>query len=119
MAQALAHSRRSFRHSPARCVAAHFMTLLLSHPPWASELVTGAEHHQSALDAFHKYRQLAQSQFDAQLAIGNPFLTVDMLAVAQREAAYADLRAGKPYIERFSFLEGGQPVNCPGGIIHH
>lgn len=103
----------------ARHVAARFMILLFFFPLATPGQVTGAELGQPALDAFHKYVQLAQSQFDAQLARGNPYLAVDMLPSPQREAAYAELRAGRPYIERLALLDNGQPVNCPGGRIHH
>jgi hypothetical protein len=95
------------------------MILFMSFPLATPGQMSSARLRQPALDAFHKYVQLAQSQFESALARGNPFLAVDMLPAAQRDAAYADLRAGKPYIERLSLLADGQPVNCPGGMIHH
>ena len=73
----------------------------------------------STAAAFDRYAALTQQQFQAQLAPRDPFLWIDTLPAARREAAYADLRAGKVVIEKMETLDNGKPIPVPGGIIHH
>lgn len=70
-------------------------------------------------EAFGRYAELTQAKFQAQLAASGPFLCIDTLPPAGREAAYAELRAGKVVIEKMETLDDGKPIAVPGGILHH
>jgi hypothetical protein len=79
----------------------------------------GVDLQPATSDAFDRYAQLTQAQFQAQLSPSGQFLWVDRLPVAQRNAAYADLRAGKVVIEEEQTLDNGKPIPVPAGMIHH
>ena len=48
-----------------------------------------------------------------------PFLRLDAFPEAERRAKLAELRRGEIYIERLSTRDAGQPIDVPGGLIHH
>lgn len=89
-------------------------------PPVAGAVpAPGVDLQPATSAAFDRYAQLTQAQFQAQLSPGGEFLWVDRLPAARRDAAYADLRAGKVVIEKEETLDDGKPIPVPGGIIHH
>ncbi len=71
------------------------------------------------LEAFERYARLTQARQDEELRRGAPFLFVDALPEAQREAAYAKLRRGQVRIERLETRDTGRAIPVPGGMIHH
>ncbi|HTV57302.1 MAG TPA: hypothetical protein VMJ93_00355 [Verrucomicrobiae bacterium] len=73
----------------------------------------------STAAAFDRYAALTQQRFQEQLASGGPFLWIDTLPAARRDAAYASLRAGNVVIEKMETLDNGKPIPVPGGLIHH
>src|SRR5574337_1419879 len=74
---------------------------------------------QRTLDAFDHYMRLTEARNDEELRRGTPFLWVDGLPEAQRQAAYAELRAGQVRMERLETRAAGRPIPCPDGLIHH
>ena len=74
---------------------------------------------QNTLDAFDRYIRLTEGRNDEELRRGTPFLWVDALPAERRKAAYAELRSGQVKMERLETREAGQPIKCPGGLIHH
>lgn len=74
---------------------------------------------QRTLDAFDRYMRLTEARNADDLRRGTPFLWVDGLPEGQRQAAYAELRAGQVKMERPETREAGQPIPCPGGLVHH
>jgi len=74
---------------------------------------------QQTLDAFDLYVRLTEARVDDELRRGTPFLWVDALSDAKRQAAYAELQQGQLAIERLETRQAGQPIQCPNGLIHH
>ena len=68
---------------------------------------------------YQHYIALTQAQIDAELAEGGPYLRVQRLPEARRNAALSELRKGEVVIERLETLDNGQPILVPGGLIHH
>ncbi|MGA2812357.1 MAG: hypothetical protein ABSG16_13220 [Candidatus Acidiferrum sp.] len=69
--------------------------------------------------AFARYVRLTEERKDAELKPGSGALWVDGLAEPGRGAAYRGLRNGEVRTSRLETLDGGAPVPCPGGLIHH
>lgn len=69
-------------------------------------------------DAFDHYIRLTEARVSAQLSPDGPFLALDALPAAERDAAYAALRRGEVRIDRVTALDNGQRMPCPGGMIH-
>jgi hypothetical protein len=74
-------------------------------------------------EAFDSYVRLAESQIDAQLRQGEPYLWIESLSANRRSAAEAQLGAGRVVIERLDDTEkkaSDKPIAVPGGgMIHH
>jgi len=47
------------------------------------------------------------------------FLAIDRLTSTVRQKTYAQLRQGQTYIQQLHTHAGGNPVQVPGGLIHH
>ena len=87
-------------------------SLLLAAPVVAVELKP------ETVAAFDKYVRLSEQRMTSELASG-PFLYIDALAPAEREAEYAGLRQGKILIRHLHTEEQGKSIEVPGGLIHH
>jgi len=74
---------------------------------------------QKTVEAFDRYVQLTEARNDEELRRGTPFLWIEALPEAQRQGAYAELRAGQVKMERLETRDAGRPIRCPGGLVHH
>ena len=73
----------------------------------------------STLAAFDRYVRLTNGRNESELRRGSNLLWVDSLPETERNEAYAHLRRGEVQIEQLTTLDGGKPIECPGGLIHH
>jgi hypothetical protein len=62
---------------------------------------------------------LTEERNEAELKRGSALLWIDSLAEAQRSDAYAALKRSEVQIHQLTSLDQGNPVVCPGGMIHH
>jgi len=69
--------------------------------------------------AFDGYVRLTEERNETELRRGSGLLWVDALAESQRTEAYAALKRGEVQVHRFTALENGKPLVCPGGLLHH
>jgi hypothetical protein len=97
-----------------RVLALLLAGLFLAPPP-----VAAAELKRKTIEAFDHYARLTEARIDTELAQGTPFLWVDGLPEARREAAHTQLREDRVVIERLKTLDNGNHVEVPGGLIHH
>ena len=81
--------------------------------------VRAADLQPATLEAFNHYVRLAEAEADSMHHSGAPFLWIDRLPPARRDAAHSDLRAGKIVIECLETLDNGRPIHVPDGMIHH
>jgi hypothetical protein len=84
-----------------------------------AQVTPAADLQPTTVDAFNRYAQLTQAEFDAENTYIRPFLWIDSLPDDKRKAAYAQLQAGQVVIERLQTLDNGKPIPVPGGMIHH
>jgi hypothetical protein len=68
---------------------------------------------------YERYIALTQTQVDAELAQGSPYLWVEQLPESRRTVTLAELRNGEVVIERLQTLDNGNAISAPGGMIHH
>ena len=87
---------------------------MLSAQP-SPELTLNAE----TVAAFDRYATILDARFRQELAPGAHFLTIDALSEEARGSAYQSLKSGAIRIERQESLDGGKPIRCPNGMIHH
>jgi hypothetical protein len=71
------------------------------------------------LEAFDHYMKLTEARNEEELKRGTNLLWIDELPAEQRTEAYATLKRGEVEIKKVEMLDGGKPIACPGGIIHH
>jgi hypothetical protein len=64
--------------------------------------------------AFNHYVELSEQQ-----TASAPFLRVDGLKAADRDAEILRLKAGEVITDRLEVRDHGQPISVPGGLIHH
>src|ERR1700674_366011 len=69
--------------------------------------------------AFQHYVQLAGARNAEELKRGSGLLWIDALPETARAAAYAELKRGEVKMEKLETRENGEPIRCPGGMIHH
>jgi hypothetical protein len=69
--------------------------------------------------AFQHYLQLTDARNAEELKRGSNLLWIDSLADSNRAAAYAELKRGDVKMEKRETRENGEPLQCPGGMIHH
>jgi hypothetical protein len=69
--------------------------------------------------AFDRYVRMTAERNETEVKRGSGLLWVDALAESQRSEAYAALQRGEVQVHRFTTLENGKPLVCPGGLIHH
>jgi hypothetical protein len=78
-----------------------------------------AKLHAETVAAFDRYMHLTEERNEAERKRGSALLWIDSLAEAQRSDAYADLKRGEVEIHQLTSLDKGNPIVCPGGMIHH
>jgi hypothetical protein len=74
------------------------------------------------VEVFNRYVAAAEAQIDEQLSRGQPYLWVEGLPPARRDAAEAQLQAGQVVIQRLDATgksDPGKPISAPDGMIHH
>jgi hypothetical protein len=69
--------------------------------------------------AFDRYMHLTEARNDAELKRGSALLWIDSLAPGERSDAYAALKRGEVRVHQLTTLDNGEPIVCPGGMIHH
>jgi hypothetical protein len=69
--------------------------------------------------AFQHYLQLTEARNAEELKRGSNLLWIDSVPDSQRAAAYAELKRGDVKMEKLETRELGEPIRCPGGMIHH
>lgn len=69
--------------------------------------------------AFDRYVRLTEERMRAEVEGRAPFLWLDRLADAERDAVLARLRAGEVVVERLETRDGGEKVDVPSGMAHH
>ena len=92
--------------------------------PTVADFAQGAEPeparlHANTLEAFDRYVKLTEARNSDELKRGTNLLWIDQLPAAQRTEAYAALKRGEVKMKKLEMLDGGKPIACPGGIIHH
>jgi len=78
-----------------------------------------AKLHAETVAAFDRYMHLTEERNEAELKRGSALLWIDSLAEAQRSDAYAALKRSEVQIHQLTSLDQGNPIVCPGGMIHH
>ncbi len=71
------------------------------------------------LEAFDHYVKLTEARNEEELKRGTNLLWIEELPAAQRTEAYAALKRGEVKMKKVEMLDGGKPIACPSGIIHH
>jgi hypothetical protein len=71
------------------------------------------------LEAFDRYVKLTEARNDAELKRGTGLLWIDGLPESKRAEAYAALKRGDVQMQKLETRENGEPIRCPGGLIHH
>ncbi len=104
------HPMRNFRRS----LLAIFLFTIAILP-----LLHGAELQPKTKAAFDKYIQLTEARIKVESAPGKPFLAIDAMPEAQRNAVLARLKNGEVVITRERTLENGKEIDVPDGMIHH
>ena len=92
--------------------------------PAVADFAQGAEPEPAklqanTLEAFDRYVKLTEARNNDELKRGTNLLWIDQLPAAQRTEAYAALKRGEVKMKKLEMLDGGKPIACPGGIIHH
>ncbi len=100
-------------------IAQRQMTVLLALTVFLCQPLSSAELKPQTIEAFDRYVKLSQPELDANLNSHDQFLWIDRLPPDRRAAAETELHAGKVFIESVETLDGGKPIPCPGGMIHH
>ena len=78
-----------------------------------------AKLHAETVAAFDRYMHLTEERNEAELKRGSALLWIDSLGEAQRSDAYAALKRSEVQIRQLTSLDQGNPIVCPGGMIHH
>jgi hypothetical protein len=81
--------------------------------------VRAAELQPRTLEAFNRYVRLTEARMDREIEGKAPFLFVDRLQPANREATLAKLNRGEIVIERLRTREANREIDVAGGLIHH
>lgn len=80
---------------------------------------TPAKLHSDTIAAFERDVRLTDQRNDMELKRGSSLLWIDALPALDRENAYSALNRGEIQIRQLNTLEGGQSIQCPGGMVHH
>ena len=73
----------------------------------------------NTLAALDRYVKRTEARNEEELKRGTNLLWLDELPQPERAEAYAALKRGEVKMKKLVVLDGGTPVACPGGIIHH
>jgi hypothetical protein len=68
---------------------------------------------------FDRYVRQTNERDEIELKRGSALLWIDSLPETQRSEAYAALKRGEVKIHQLSTPDNGEPIVCPGGMIHH
>ncbi len=85
----------------------------------AASAAGAAELKPETVAAFDRYVRLTEERMRAEIEGRAPFLWLDRLADAERDAVLARLRAGEVVVERLETRDGGEKVDVPSGMAHH
>ncbi len=69
--------------------------------------------------AFDGYVKLTEARNEEEVRRGTNLLWIDELSAPERAEAYTALKRGEVKMKQLETLDGGKPIVCPGGIIHH
>jgi hypothetical protein len=69
--------------------------------------------------AFQRYARLTEERIDREVATDTEFLWIDTLPPSRRSEFQKGLKQGGVVIESLKTLDGGKPIEAPGGLIHH
>lgn len=111
---------RSDRRGRARAIILAAVMLLpsIAHCAESSE-PEPTELRANTLAAFDRYVKLTEARNEEELERGTNLLWIDEWPRTEREEAYAALERGEVKMRKIQTLDGGKPIPCPGGIIHH
>src|SRR6202007_735468 len=73
----------------------------------------------NTLEAFDRYMKWPQARSQQELHRGTNLLWIDGLPAEQRTEAYEALKRREVRMKKLEMLDGGKPVGCPRGLIHH
>jgi hypothetical protein len=96
--------------------------LLASVSPAQSKLSANpdpARLRSETVASFNRYVRLTDERNEIELKRGSALLWIDSLPETLHSEAYAALKRGDVQIHQLSTVENGQPIVCPGGMIHH
>ena len=110
--------RAGLPHASLKAPSFVLMLFSLIARPAASEPTPVTLRHPT-LEAFDRYVALTDARNEAELRGGHAVLWVDALPEERRSEAYAAMKRGDVVIERLETRDNGQPIHCPGGLIHH
>jgi hypothetical protein len=69
--------------------------------------------------AFEYYVRLTEARNAEELKRGSGLLWIDGLPEAARAAVIAELKSGAVKTQKLETRDAGEPIRCPGGMIHH
>jgi hypothetical protein len=69
--------------------------------------------------AFERYVSVSEARMAGEVDDPSRFVWIDTLPAARRRTALEALRRGELLIERLTTEDAGQPLEAPGGLIHH
>jgi hypothetical protein len=100
------------------------MLALLTGPPLAPRAASAAEPpavklKEETSSAFEHYVRLTEARNGEELKRGSVLLWIDALPETERAAAIAELKRGAVKTQKLETREAGEPIRCPGGMIHH
>lgn len=94
-------------------------SLCSSQPAPASATPAPVKLREETISAFDHYVRLTDERNGLELQRGTALLWIDSLAQTERTAAHAALKRGETEIRQLTTQNGGKPIPCPGGMIHH
>lgn len=94
-------------------------TVLLTVAPVQMTFAAPPNLKQETVAAFDHYVQLTETRNDEELRRPSGFLWIDGLSPDERRKAYDALKNGDVKIQKLETRDGGEKIQCPGGLIHH
>jgi hypothetical protein len=100
------------------------MLALLTGPPLVLRTASAAEPPAVKLKeetgaALEYYVRLTEARNAEELKRGSGLLWIDGLPEAARAAVIAELKSGAVKTQKLETRDAGEPIRCPGGMIHH
>jgi hypothetical protein len=74
-----------------------------------------AELQPRTVAAFDRYVRLTEARLDSR----EPFLWIDALPPATRQARRDEIRRGMVVVDRLTTRDGGRSIDIPDGLVHH